>query len=336
MPVTEDKERFTVKFSGVSTILVDDGRTQVLIDGYFSRVHRSLFNTMAPDLEQIVAGSDALGIRDFECINAVAEPANTCASRQYSGLSVIIPAHGHYDHAMDSAIVAARHGAILLADESGRDLRAAARTFVGDNCDDCDWDRVAPSEYFDSGAQNARSFGAGSFKITLYRTEHFCSFITEFGAGNNPEDIVLPTSLFGMKEGVAVSILVEQGDKGLLIVPSSNAFETVVAEHGIKADVVMMGIGGNGWKSKSYLENVFTSLAEEAGAKRIIPIHWDKDSTKLFGEGHDSQNVQLEPSAIMRLDRTLAVMDSVTQEFAADVGFAPVIDAFDPFAGIDS
>src|SRR3954469_7079709 len=99
---------FSVTFLGVASLLLQDERSAVLTDGFFSRP--SLLpvglHKIAPDTRRIDAALDRLGLRED------GPPA----------LRAVIPVHTHYDHVMDSAVVADRTGATLLGSESAANV----------------------------------------------------------------------------------------------------------------------------------------------------------------------------------------------------------------------
>lgn len=89
----------TAKFLGVSTVLVEDGTTALLTDGFFSR----------PGKLQVLAGR----------IGPDLDVIDRCLRRAEVGsLAAVICAHSHYDHAMDAPVVAERTGAMLLGSQS--------------------------------------------------------------------------------------------------------------------------------------------------------------------------------------------------------------------------
>jgi L-ascorbate metabolism protein UlaG (beta-lactamase superfamily) len=89
----------TVRFTGTSTLLFDDGETAWMVDGWFSRPGplRLALGKIGPDLDAIERGLAANGVE---------------------ALAAVIPVHSHYDHAMDSPEVARRTGAMLIGSES--------------------------------------------------------------------------------------------------------------------------------------------------------------------------------------------------------------------------
>src|SRR3954451_22475756 len=83
--------RLGVTFLGVASLLIDDGETRLLTDGFFSR----------PSLAKVALGRIA---PDHDRIDAVLARAGI------DRLAAVLPVHTHFDHAMDSAVVADRTG----------------------------------------------------------------------------------------------------------------------------------------------------------------------------------------------------------------------------------
>ena len=88
-----------VTFFGVSTLLFDDGETQILLDGFFSRP--SMMAALFTDIES-----------DTVLINEV------IASHNLDRVKGIFVTHSHYDHSFDAAYTARKTGAILYGSQS--------------------------------------------------------------------------------------------------------------------------------------------------------------------------------------------------------------------------
>src|SRR5882724_9650251 len=90
-PSSQEPDRLSARFFGVSTILFDDGKTAIMTDGFFSRppFAQVAFGNIWPDEQRI---TDAL------------------MRGEVNNLSALLVAHSHYDHAMDSARVAKLKG----------------------------------------------------------------------------------------------------------------------------------------------------------------------------------------------------------------------------------
>ena len=82
----------TVTWAGVTTLLVDDGSSAVMTDGFFSRPGLATvgLREIAPSAPRIDGSLARLGVDRLEAV---------------------LPVHTHFDHAMDSAVVAERTGA---------------------------------------------------------------------------------------------------------------------------------------------------------------------------------------------------------------------------------
>src|SRR3984957_4865870 len=94
-----DADGLSVTWLGVATLLLDDGSSALMTDGFFSR----------PGLAQITAGK----------VSPSHAQVDGCLARaKVSRLEAVIPVHTHFDHVMDSALVADRTGAQLVGGES--------------------------------------------------------------------------------------------------------------------------------------------------------------------------------------------------------------------------
>ena len=104
---------FAVTFLGVSSLLFDDGQSAVMFDGYFSRpsLVKVALGRIAPDPGRIDAALARLGLGLEE-------------GRR--GLGAVMPVHTHFDHVLDSAVVAQRTGAVLLGGESAANVGRGA------------------------------------------------------------------------------------------------------------------------------------------------------------------------------------------------------------------
>jgi len=104
----ENSGTVTATWLGVTTLLFDDGETQILIDGFFSR----------PSLYDVLL--DRPIDNDAPMVNYAMDEFRM---RQ---LAAIIPVHSHYDHAMDIGAVARRSSASVLGSESSANIARGA------------------------------------------------------------------------------------------------------------------------------------------------------------------------------------------------------------------
>jgi L-ascorbate metabolism protein UlaG (beta-lactamase superfamily) len=228
-----------VSFLGVATVLLDDGETALLTDGFFSRPDRmqSLVGMVQPDLDAITRGMQRAGI-----------------GQRTGKLAAVIPLHSHYDHAMDAPEVAKRTGALLLGSSS--------TAMIG-----CGW---GLSESHIKVAELGKPYTFGKFTVTLYPSIHAP---TGFTGGEVTTPLVPPQRAFAYKEGQSYAVLVEHEGKRILI--TGTAGFVPGALKGVKADVVMMGIGTLGNQAEAYRDTLWNEVIASTQPKRIIPIHWD-------------------------------------------------------------
>ena len=101
----------SVTFLGVSGLLLDDGESAVMVDGYFSRppLWKVLLRPLAPDVRRIDAALGRLGL------GPGGRP-----------LAAVAPVHTHFDHALDVAVVAGRTDAVLVGGRSAATSASAA------------------------------------------------------------------------------------------------------------------------------------------------------------------------------------------------------------------
>lgn len=227
----------TVTWAGVTTLLIDDGDSAVLTDGFFSR----------PSLRDV-------GLRKL----APSEPRiDGCLTRlRIDRLEAVLPVHTHYDHAMDSAVVAERTGACIVGGESsaqvGRGHRLPEHRLVV----------VRPGG----------PIRLGSYDVTLIEGDHcppdrFPGIITA--------PVVPPVKASAYRCGEAWSTLVHHRptDRRLLVVGSAGFVPGALA--GEQADVVYLGVGQLGLQPERYLVDYWRETVRTVHAHRVVLIHWD-------------------------------------------------------------
>lgn len=239
----------TVTWFGISTLLFDDGETQILIDGAFTRV--PLANILS--LQRITS--------DIATIN------HTLAKYRISRLAAIVPVHSHFDHAIDVGHVANRSAAVVLGSES--------TAFIARGADV----PVDQSQILASG--ESRQFGA--FTITLVDSRH-----APIGFGNNSwlpgpieEPLVQPARVTAWREGGSYSVLIGH-PRGTTLIQGSGGFIKDQLRN-YSADVVMLGIGGLAGLGREYVDELWHETVSQVGARRLFPIHYD-DLTLPLGD----------------------------------------------------
>ncbi|MGD1169675.1 MBL fold metallo-hydrolase [Mycobacterium seoulense] len=226
-----------VTWMGVATLLVDDGSSALLTDGYFSR----------PSLARVAAGRVA---------PSPARVDGCLARAKVSRLEAVIPVHTHIDHALDSALVADRTGARLVGG------RSAANVGRGHGLPE---DRLVV-------AVGGEPITLGPYDVTLVESHH-CP--PDRFPGTIDAPLTPPVRASAYRCGEAWSTLVHHRPTGrrLLIQGSAGFVEGALA--GRRADAVYLSVGQLGLQPSSYVTDYWAQTVRAVGARRVILIHWD-------------------------------------------------------------
>jgi len=227
----------TVTWAGVTTLLIDDGSSAVLTDGFFSR----------PSLAEV-------GLRRLTPSDA---RIDGCLARLgVDRLDAVLPVHTHYDHAMDSAAVAERTDAPLVGGTS------AVQVGRGHG--------LSPDRLVAVTPGQPSQFGA--YEVTLIEATH-CP--PDRFPGRIEAPVVPPARVSAYRCGEAWSTLVQHRPSGrrLLIVGSAGYVRGALA--GQRADVVYLGVGQLGLQPVDYLTEYWSETVRTVGAERVVLVHWD-------------------------------------------------------------
>lgn len=232
----EDAPGLRARWMGCATLLLDDGETRLLFDGFFSRPGKSqvAFTRIAPDEPRIEAA---------------------LARARIERLDAVLTAHSHYDHAMDAPLVAARTGALLVGS------RSTARIAQG-----LDF----PSERV-RVVEGGERLQFGAFAVTVFRTPHTPGG-PEF-SGEIEEPLRPPARAWAWREGGCLAWLVEHGGRGILV-HASTSFEPGLFAS-TRAEVAFLGTASLGRLGDEHARAWWRETARAVGARTVIPIHWD-------------------------------------------------------------
>jgi L-ascorbate metabolism protein UlaG (beta-lactamase superfamily) len=278
-----------VTFLGASTLLFEDASQAILIDGFFSRPGLG-FGAIEPNEAAIDA---ALG---------QAQITTTAVSRMLSLVGVVVN-HSHFDHAMDSSVVADRTGALLVGSNSTANI-ARGRMFPEERL------RVI------SGGE---SFCVGRFRISIVRTGH----VPPLGGGDITEPTV-PQTVGEYKEGGTFAIFVQYSGQGGTILVQGSAGFAPGALQGRTAAVAYLAVGGLSLPTNSAHRDAYWNEVSVVAPRRIVPIHWDS----LAGA--------LDASVKPTTDGSAGIAFIEERALAAGIKFErpKVFDKVDPFAGL--
>lgn len=289
LPAAPADSPIRVRFAGVSTLVFDDGDTAWMTDGFFSRpaIGKVALSRIGPDDAAIDHELKRLGI---------------------SKLAAVVPVHSHYDHAMDSAIVAQRTGARLVGSASTINIARGLQF---------------PESRMDV-AMPGIPIQFGAWKLTFVPSRHSP---TPFTDSTKSEMVTAPLKpparATAWREGQVWSIFVEHASGQTMLVQGSAGF-IPEALAGMHADTVFLGVGTLGKKSDAYRAAYWDEVVKRVGAKRVIPIHWDAFWTPL-----DEPLIAM-PYLVDDFGATMADLAKFAARDGVELRMAPTFTAFAP------
>lgn len=237
VPAAATGAPLSVTWLGVSTLLVDDGSSALMTDGFFSRpgLLRAAFGKVAPSPARIDGCLWRAGVRE---------------------LAAVIAVHTHFDHGLDCAVVAERTGAVLVGGES------AANIGRGHGIPEDRLIVAAPGE----------PLALGGYDVTLVASHH-CPPDRFPGVISAPLTPPVKTSAY--RCGEAWSVLVRhRGSQRRLLIQGSAGFRAG-ALAGQHAEIAYLGIGQLGLQPRQYLVDYWSETVRAVGATTVVLIHWD-------------------------------------------------------------
>lgn len=265
----EQDADLSVTWLGVSTLLVDDGTSAVMTDGFFSR----------PGLLDV-------GLRRLTPSASRIDYALNRA--KVNRLAAVLPVHTHYDHALDSAVVAERTGATLVGGAS------AANIGRGQGLSE---ERILVAE-----PGTPVSFGA--FDLTLIESHH-CPPDRFPGVITAPVRPPVRTSAFRCGEAWSAFVHHRPSDRRVLIQGSAGYLPGAL--RGQRAEVAYLGLGQLGIQPQRYLTEYWTETVRAVGAHTVVGIHWDDFFRPL------SKPLRALPYAVDDLDTSLRVLTGLAR-----------------------
>lgn len=235
--------KIKVTYLGVSTLLLDDGETQILMDGFVSR----------PKLGKVAFGkieADTVKIRQ------------TIQQLNINRLAAIFTAHSHYDHALDAPDFARLTGATLYGSLST--LNIGRGRHLPEN----------QMQLFNPG----KELHLGKFTVTILASKHTPPFKI-MGKSNDDlgqqitKPLQQPAKSEAFTEGGAFDVLIKHGTHSIYIKASTNfipgALDTVTT------DVLFLGIASLSKQGLAFRDSFYTENVAKPNPKVLVPIHWD-------------------------------------------------------------
>jgi len=288
LPAAQSDAPLSVTWLGVSTVLVDDGTSALMTDGFFSRpglVDVGL-RRLAPSESRI----------DY-CLNRAG----------VHRLAAVLPVHTHFDHVLDSAVVAQRTGARLIGG------RSAANIARGQG--------LSPEKIVITTPGEVLSLGP--FGVTLIESHH-CP--PDRFPGEITEPVVPPAKASAYRCGEAWSTLIHHvpSDRRLLIQGSAGFLPGAL--EGMHAEVAYLGVGQLGLQSQDYITRYWEETVAAVGARRAVLIHWDDFFRPL------TEPMRALPYAGDDLDATMRVLSRLAERDDVALHFPTVWQRADPWA----
>ncbi len=271
------RDGLAVTFLGVSSLLIDDGSSAILTDGYFSRptMARVGLGRIAPDPTRISAALDRAGI---------------------TALDAVIPVHTHFDHALDSAVVAERTGAALVGGPS------AAQIGHG---------HPLPPERI-VVAEPGSTLRLGGYDVTFVPSHH-CP--PDRFPGTITAPVRTPVRASAFRCGDAWSIIVRHSASGRSALVQGSAGYVSGALAGQSAEIAYLGVGQLGVQSDEYIEGYWQETIRAVGARRAVLIHWDDFFRPL------TEPLRALPFAGDDLDHTMTVLARIADRDGVTLSF---------------
>lgn len=287
-PVAAADSPLTVTWAGVTTLLVNDGTSAIMTDGFFSRPGLLTVGTrkLSPSLPRIEGSLTRLGVE-----------------RLYA----VLPVHTHFDHAMDSAVVAGRTGATLVGGTSathlGRGAGMPENRLVN----------VTPGE----------PVSLGAFDVTLVIGDH-CP--PDRFPGTIDAPVVPPVKASAYRCGESWSTVIHHRPSGRRLLVVGSAGFVPGALTGQQADVVYLGIGQLGLQPERYLLDYWQEAVRAVGARRVVLIHWDDFFRPLHAP------LRALPFAVDDLDYSMRVLTRLAAEDGVPLHLPTLWQSADPWS----
>lgn len=287
VPAATAASPLRITWMGVSTLLVDDGVSALLTDGFFSRPSLAAvgLSKVAPSIPRVEGCLTRAGIRH---------------------LDAVIPVHTHFDHALDSALVAERTGATLVGGVS------AANIGRGHGLPE---DRIIT-------AGSGTPLVLGTYEVTLVESEH-CP--PDRFPGTIAAPLRAPVRASAYRCGESWSVLLHHlpTQRRLLIQGSAGCVPGALAGH--RAEVAYLGIGQLGVLPEQYLLQYWEHTVRAVGARSVIGIHWDDFFRPL------SQPLRALPFAVDDLDHSMRVLQRLADTDGVSLHLPTVWQREDPW-----
>lgn len=231
-------DQVKVTFFGVSTLLFDDGETQILLDGFFSRY--SLLDVLLKDLRSDTVAIDAI-----------------LAAHGINRLKGIFVTHSHYDHAFDVAYTTGRTGATLYGSRSTLNI---AR---GGGVREQQLQQFKPQD----------EFQLGNFSIRIVPSIHSPGNALKDDAVEITNPLKQPANMKQYAEGGTFDFYIQHKGRAIYVKPSPNYIAGALDS--LKAHAVFIGIATITNHPEEWQHEFYKHTLRALKPQVVVPVHWD-------------------------------------------------------------
>lgn len=234
--------KMSATFLGTTAMLLDDGETAILTDGFFTRPgpFKLLTGKIQPNREVIAAGLHLAGI---------------------TKLAAVVVSHANYDHAMDAPEIARMTGALLVG--------TASTANIGRGGGLPESQIVVPAD--------GEVLRFGKFEISLWPSSHVPA--NRWPIGEITQPLQPPVLVSDYRDGGTKAILINHAGRNMLL--NAAAGFTPGGLQGVKAEVIFLGVGLLGRQSLGHQEDYWREVVTKPEARRAILVHWDNFTRPL-------------------------------------------------------
>lgn len=268
----------TVTYLGNCTMLISDQKTNLLVDGFFSRPGglQVLCGKVSPNKDII---KEQLKLAGIEHVDA------------------LLVGHTHYDHALDAPMVARETKATVMASRSYSYIQKG---------DEADRKNPRPLIIVPACGMTRRF---GDFEVTFRLSEHIAPHLPMQakmeGHIISPVSSQAPATDYKCDDVFVIHIKHPQGS--LAITTTAGAREGQF--DGLRADVLMLAVGLFSKEPCDRQKFYWRETVGKLNPHTVIPVHWDTFTKKLDDRNPVRRNLAA-PRAIL-LDHPKVAMEFV-------------------------
>jgi len=274
-----------VTFLGTTTLLVDDGATQLLFDAFISDVSlgTAIFGEVQSDTAKVDATLSLVGADRVE------------------GIFI---SHSHYDHVLDAPHIARRTGAVLHGSASTLNVGRGGGV----------------SETQLQKYQVGEPIRFGDFTVTVLASKH--SPGTKGGDGTPiTHPLRQPAKAGDYLEGGSYDFHVAHGAHSILVKASAGYLPGAL--DGVQADAMFCGTAGSMGKDADFRLAFYEQAVAKVAPRIFVPLHWNNFFQPVTN--HLSANMRAIDDVAASWDFLIEKFDSTHTEFALLEGFSSII-----------